>query len=118
MRVEGIAANGGPATSADISLTDVPELLIRALNRIVGEIAWLLEELPPRQQSEISANGAVLTGGGALLEGVDAFLAQRLGIPVKVATDPLSCTILGLESVLSDPDAVSLGGRRFRATGG
>lgn len=118
MRVEGVAADGGPPTSADISLTDIPDLLMRGLGRIADEISWLVEELPPRQQSEVAANGAVLTGGGALLGGVDAFLAEKLGIPVKVATDPLSCSILGLESVLSDPHAVSLEGRRFKATAG
>ncbi len=117
MRIEGVAANGEPAISADVSLADVPDLLVHGLSRIIAETAWLLEELPPRQQSEIAASGAVLTGGGALLGGIDAFLAERLGIPVRIATDPLSCTILGLESVLNEPQAVSLEGRRFKATG-
>ena len=117
MRVDGVAANGEPAISADISTTDVPELLARGLGRIVSEAAWLMDELPPRQQSEIAANGAVLTGGGALLGGVDGFLAERLGIPVRLATDPLSCTILGLEALLRDREGISLEGRRFKATG-
>lgn len=115
MRVDGVGANGEPAVGADISVTDVPELLTRGLTRVVGEIAWVLEELPPRQQTEVSATGAVLTGGGALLGGIDAFMAEWLGIPVRVATDPPSCTILGLEAVLNDPHAVSLDGRRFKA---
>jgi rod shape-determining protein MreB len=114
MRVDGVGANGEPAVGADISVTDVPELLTRGLTRVVGEIAWVLEELPPRQQTEVSATGAVLTGGGALLGGIDAFMAEWLGIPVRVATDPPSCTILGLEAVLNDPHAVSLDGRRFK----
>jgi rod shape-determining protein MreB len=117
MRVDGVGANGEPAVGADISLTDIPDLLARSLNRVVSEIAWLLEELPPRQQSEIAATGAVLTGGGALLGGIDSYFAEMLGIPVKVATDPPSCTILGLEAVLNDPHALSLGGRRFRTAG-
>lgn len=116
MRVDGVTANGEPAINADINLADVPDLLMDGLDRIVAEVLWLLEELPPRQQSEIAANGAALTGGGALLGGVDAFLAEKLGIPVTVATDPPSCTTLGLESVLSDPHAVSLEGRRFKAS--
>lgn len=116
LRVDGVAANGGGVASADIALAEVPEQLIRGLGRIVSEVLWIIEELPPRQQSEIAAAGAVLTGGGALLGGLDAFFAERLGIPVRVATDPPSCTILGLESVLNDPQAVSLDGRRFKAT--
>lgn len=115
MRVDGVGANGEPAVGADISVTDVPELLARGLTWVVGEIAWVLEELPPRQQTEVAASGAVLTGGGALLGGIDAFMSEWLGIPVRIATDPPSCTILGLEAVLNDPHAVSLDGRRFRA---
>lgn len=115
MRVDGVAADGEKGMSLDIPLTGVPELLMRGLARAVSEIMWLLEDLPPRAQTEIAANGAILTGGGALLGGVDAFLAERLGIPVTVATDPMSCTILGLESILNAPQAVSLDGRRFRA---
>lgn len=115
MRVDGIAADGEKGMSLDIPLTGLPELMMRGLSRVASEIMWLIEDLPPQAQTEIAANGAVLTGGGALLGGVDAFLAERLGIPVTVATDPLSSTILGLESILNAPQAVSLDGRRFRA---
>lgn len=115
MRVDGVAADGEKDMSLDIPLTGVPELLMRGLARAMSEIMWLLEDLPPQAQTEIAANGAILTGGGALLGGVDAYLAERLGIPVAVATDPMSCTILGLESILNAPQAVSLDGRRFRA---
>jgi len=116
MRVEGIRDDGEPTISTDIDLADVPTLLAHGLNRIVSEVIWLLRELPPRQQSEIAANGAVLTGAGAMLGGIDSYFAEKLGIPVSVATDPPSCTILGLESVLNDPAAVSLEGRRFRSS--
>jgi rod shape-determining protein MreB len=116
VRVDGAAGDGEAGAAADVSLADVPEVLLRALSRIVAEVAWLLEELPPSQHSEVAAAGAVLAGGGALLGAADAYLAERLGIPVQVATDPLSCTILGLEAVLNDPHAVSLEGRRFRTS--
>ncbi len=116
MRVEASIDNGGTPLSTDIDLSEVPALLAHGLNRIIADIIWLLDELTPTQQNEIAANGAILTGGGALLEGIDAYFAQKLGIPVRVATDPLSSTILGLESVLNDPQAVSLQGRRFKAT--
>ena len=117
LRVDGIAGESGTPATADVALGDVPEMLVRGLNRPITEIAWLLEELPPSQRAEVAANGAVLTGGGALLGAVDAYLAEKLGIPVQVATDPASCTILGLEAMLNEPHAISLGGRRFRAPG-
>lgn len=114
LRVDGQPASDGGAASMDISLVDVPETLIRGLNRIVSEVLWFLEDLSPRQQGEVAANGLTLTGGGALLGGIDAYLAEKLGISVRIATDPMSCTILGLESVLNSPHAVSMEGRRFR----
>lgn len=118
LRVEAESANGENGLTTDIDLSEIPAVLAHGLGRIVTDIAWVLDELPPRQQSEVAANGAVLTGGGAMLEGVDAFFAEKLGIPVHVATDPTSCTVLGLESVLNDPQAISLQGRRYRATAG
>jgi rod shape-determining protein MreB and related proteins len=117
MRVDGQPATDEGASSTDISLVDVPETLIRGLNRIVSEVVWFLEDLTPRQQAEVAANGLTLTGGGALLGGIDAYLAERLGVTVRIATDPMSCTILGLESILGSPHSVSMEGRRFR-TGG
>ncbi len=118
IHIEGVNDSGESAISADLDLSEVPSLLSHGLNRIVAEVIWLLDELPPRQQSEIAARGALLTGGGAMLEGVDSYFAEKLGIPVSLATDPPSCTILGLESVLNDPQGVSLQGRRFRTSNG
>jgi rod shape-determining protein MreB len=90
---------------------------------IVSEIAWVVEELPPKQRAEVEQTGITLTGGCALLRGFPELVSHHLGIPATVAKDPLSCTILGIESIIADLSALSLEGRRFatgavRANGG
>jgi len=105
--------NGGNKMSADVVVEDLSDILGRALRPIVAEISWVLEDLQPRQQQEIAEAGIVLCGGGALLRGMDTFIADRLNIPVRAATDPMSCTILGLEAILKNIGALSLDGRRF-----
>ena len=98
----------------DINLEDIPHVVAQALTMIYDEVAWLIEQLAPKGRAEIGANGVMLTGGTALLRGLPEHMAEHLGVPVQVATDPMSCTILGLQSVLSDMSALSLEGRRFR----
>ena len=108
--------NGVNKMSADVVVEDLSDILGRALRPIVAEISWVLEDLQPRQQQEIVEAGIVLCGGGALLRGIDTFIADRLNIPARVATDPMSCTILGLEAILKNIGALSLDGRRFART--
>lgn len=98
----------------DVQLEDIPHVIEQALLPIYDEVAWLIEQLPPKARAEIGANGVVLTGGTSLLRGLPEHMADVLGVPVQVATDPMSCTILGLQSILNDMSALSLEGRRFR----
>ncbi len=108
------SANGnGGAEPTAIVLQGAPELLLKAITPIISEIAWVLEELPPKQRAEVDQRGAVLTGGCALLRGFPELITHRLGIPAVVAKDPLSCTILGIESILADLSALTMDGRRF-----
>ncbi|NPV48190.1 MAG: rod shape-determining protein [Armatimonadetes bacterium] len=98
----------------DLQLDEIPDVVAGALTTIYDEIAWLVEQLPPKARAEIGANGIIVTGGTALLKGLSDHMAGYLGLPVRVATDPMSCTVLGLQSVLNDMSALSLEGRRFR----
>jgi rod shape-determining protein MreB len=115
-----LAGNGnGFSTSTDelqaydVKIEEIPAVVADALVPIYDEIAWLIEQLPPKARAEIGANGIMLTGGTALLKGLPEHMADWLGVPVQVATDPMSCTILGLQSIVNDMGALSLEGRRF-----
>jgi rod shape-determining protein MreB len=99
----------------DIDAAKVPRLLAEAFEPLLNELLWVVETLPRNVQHELTQGGVVLTGGGALLRGVEELVRNTLHLPVGVATDPASCTILGLEAVMRDLPALALGGKAFGA---
>ncbi len=106
--------SGEETGSADAQkLEGIAELMRDALMRAIGEVLWILDELPERQIEEIAHVESVLTGGCAQLRGIAALLSDELALNFVAAPDPMSCTILGLEAILNDLDALSLDGRRF-----
>jgi len=109
----GFSTSTDELQAYDVRLDDVPRVVASTLQPVFDEIAWIIEELPPKSRAELAANGIILTGGTALLKGLAEHMADRLGVPVRVATDPMSCTVLGLQSIVNDMQALSLGGRRF-----
>ncbi len=62
-----------------------------------------LEATPPELAADIADKGIMLTGGGALLRGLDLEIRDHTGLPVTVADDPLSCVALGCGKVLEHP---------------
>jgi rod shape-determining protein MreB len=111
--LDDLHSNDGSLLAANVPLHEVPNVLAKAVAPIGGEIRWLLEGLPPERRAELAANGMALTGGTALLRGLASLMEEQTKLPVTVAQDPLSCTILGIESILDDLDSLSLSGRRF-----
>jgi rod shape-determining protein MreB len=62
---------------------------------IVQAIKNALEQSPPELASDIAERGLVLTGGGALMRGLDTLISEETGLPVIVAEDPLTCVARG-----------------------
>jgi len=81
---------------------DIYEALQPSLQQILGMVKRVLEEVPPELASDIIDKGMVVTGGTALLGGLDRWLSHELGIPVSVAEHPLTCAIQGIGIVLDD----------------
>ncbi|MBL4794058.1 MAG: rod shape-determining protein, partial [Pseudomonadales bacterium] len=69
--------------------------LQETLSTIVGAVKSALEQTPPELASDIAEKGLVLTGGGALLRGLDRLISEETGLPVIVAEDPLTCVARG-----------------------
>jgi rod shape-determining protein MreB len=69
----------------------------------------VLESTPPELAADISTTGIVLTGGGALLNGIDKRIKQRTGIDVCIADDPKSCVAVGTGKALNSLDAIETG---------
>jgi rod shape-determining protein MreB len=86
--------NGLPKT-VKITSEEVREALSEPLQSIVEAVKAVLEKTPPELAADIIDRGIILTGGGALLRGLDTLLGEVTGIPVIIADDPLSCVAIG-----------------------
>lgn len=85
-----------------ISSVDVREALREPVSNITAAVVRCLERTPPELGSDILQRGIMLTGGGALLKGLDALIQQRVDLPVYAAEDPLKAVAKGTGLVLED----------------
>ena len=86
-----------------INQGQIAEALAEPVGTIVEGVRIALENTAPELAADIVDQGIVLTGGGALLEGIDEVLRDETGLPVTVADDPLTCVALGTGRALEDP---------------
>ena len=91
----GRAVAAGLPQSFEITNNEILEALSEPLGMIVNCLRTALEQTPPELSSDIAQNGLVVTGGGALLEGVDKLIHNRTNLPVSIADDPLTCVARG-----------------------
>ncbi len=104
MEISGRDLINGLPKAAVINDSQVREAMSRTIEKIIENIKLTLETTPPELVSDIYEHGIILTGGGALLRGLDKEIAQATKIPVRVADDPLTCVVRGAGILLSDPD--------------
>lgn len=83
-----------------ITSEEIRESLREPLNAIIGAVRLTIEKTPPELVADIMFKEITLTGGGALLKGMDKLLSKELGMLVKVADDPLSSVALGTGKTL------------------
>ena len=102
MDVKGRDLVAGVPKNLKLSSVQVREALSETLDRIVEAVRQALERTPPELASDILERGIVLTGGGALLRGLDKRLRHETNLPVNVAEDPLTCVARGAGKVLED----------------
>ncbi len=85
--------------------SDIREAILPSVRELVDGVKDMLESIPPEILSDIMRRGITLTGGGALLLGLDRLLQNVLKIPVYVVDDPLSAVARGTGVILDDIDA-------------
>ena len=78
-----------------LNSNEILEALQESLAAIVAAVKGALEQSPPELASDVAERGMVLTGGGALLRGIDKLLSEETGLPVTIADDPLICVARG-----------------------
>ncbi len=87
-----------------ISSEDVREALRDSVSQISAAVLRCLERTPPELGSDILERGIMLTGGGAMLKGLDTMIRNRVELPVYIAEDPLTAVVRGTGKVLEDID--------------
>lgn len=101
MEVRGRDLLTGLPKSVSISSLECCEAMQEPLESIVAALREVLEITPPELAADIIDKGVVMTGGGALLHGLDSLLSHESGLPVYVAEDPVSCVARGTGKALS-----------------
>lgn len=100
--VRGRDLERGLPKSVKLTSTQIREALAPTVNTIVEAIKDTIEDAPPELAADISERGIVLCGGGALLYGLPKFISAETKMPVVVASEPLSCVVLGCARLLGD----------------
>ncbi|MBU6214681.1 rod shape-determining protein [Patescibacteria group bacterium] len=90
----------------EITLTDahIREALAPSLDALLDTMKEVIEGTPPEILSDVLERGVTVFGGGALLRGLPQILAKMLGVPVRVAPDPLSSVVRGAGIVTENPE--------------
>ena len=106
MEVKGRNLISGLPKNAIISSEDVREALRESLEKIIEAVKETLERTPPELAADIIDRGITLTGGGAMLRGLDKLICAETGIDVYVAENPLDCVANGTGYVLDHMDTL------------
>jgi len=93
--------NGIPKT-IEVTDLEIREALEEAVSKIVEAVKVALEKTPPELAADIVDRGIVLTGGGALLKGIDKRLSVETGLPILISDDPLTAVALGAGKALDE----------------
>ena len=109
MKISGRNIIKGLPQTIEISSYEMAEALEECVKQIVSTAKSVLEKTPPELSADISTSGIIMTGGGALLKGLDKRIEEATGIKVIVADDPLSCVARGTGSSLSTLDILETG---------
>ena len=100
--IKGLNVKTGVPMSITISDEEIREALKEPLTTIIAVIMRALEKIPPELSSDIHSNGIYLTGGGALIRGLDKMIEEKTTLKVFIAEDPLLSIVKGAGAVLND----------------
>lgn len=110
MEVRGRDMVAGLPRTVEVTSEEIREALSEPVRQIAEKLCNVLEDTPPELASDIIERGIVLTGGGALLRGLDRLLNSITEIPVVVAENALHCVAIGTGRALEELDAIRASG--------
>ncbi|WP_066488913.1 rod shape-determining protein, partial [Sphingomonas sp. CCH9-F2] len=103
IHIKGRDLVNGVPKEIQINQAQIAEAVSEPVATIVDGVRIALENTAPELAADIVDQGIVLTGGGALLQGLDEVLRDETGLPVTIADDPLTCVAIGTGRALEDP---------------
>ncbi|HCD09709.1 MAG: MreB/Mrl family cell shape determining protein [Thermoanaerobacter thermocopriae] len=102
MDIRGRDLVSGLPKTLKITSTEILEALKDPISSIIEAIKMTLEKTPPELAADIMDRGIMLTGGGALLSGIDKLIREETGMPVQIADQPTDCVALGAGKILEE----------------
>ena len=112
MNVKGRNLMDGLPKNIEITSEEVREALSDPVNQIIDAVRSTLEKTPPELAADIIDHGIMLTGGGALLRGLDKLIAMETKMPVHIADKPLDCVVDGCGICLEHDALGTLSGEK------
>lgn len=112
MEVKGRNLLDGLPKNVTITSEEIREAMSDCINVILDAVKGTLEKTPPELSADIMKHGITLTGGGALLRGLDTLIATQTGMPVRVADNPLDCVADGTGVFLNSDILGAVGKKR------
>jgi rod shape-determining protein MreB len=103
INVRGRDVQTGSPGAVDITAAEVHAISMPIIRRIAEEVRLMLTELAPEVAGDIYERGLILTGGGALMEGLPQYMQRELDLVVKVADDPRFAIVRGLAQLYEEP---------------
>ncbi len=104
MEVKGRDLVSGIPKTVRVHSSEIREAIQEPVQQIVDAVRRALEITPPELASDIVDRGIVMTGGGALIRGLDVLLSHETSLPIHVDEDPLTCVVRGTGRILDDPE--------------
>lgn len=105
MEVKGRDLVTGIPKTMIVNSIEIRDAIREAIMQIINAVKLALENTPPELAADIVDRGIVMTGGGALLRGLDTLVREETNLPVAVVEDPLTCVVRGTGKILDDFDA-------------
>ena len=117
MDIRGRDLISGLPKTLNISSAEIYEALKEPVFNILEAIKSTLEKTPPELASDVMEFGIMLTGGGALLEGLDRLVRSETGMPVHVAENPLDCVVIGTGQALDSIEVLKKSVSNYKRMG-
>jgi rod shape-determining protein MreB len=103
LNVRGREVQTGAPDAVDVTVAEVYQVTQPIVRKIAEEVRVTLADLPAEVAGDIYDRGVILTGGGALLDGLGDYLAKELGLAVRVADEPRFAIVRGLSQMFDEP---------------